>query len=223
MGVVSMNVLAEAASALSDEDIVARVLSGEVPLFELLVRRHNQRLYRATKAILKDEAEAEDAMQEAYVRAFVKLDQFAGDAKFSTWLTKIAVYEALGRLRRRKRQEEIRDAMKSHDNPERTVQDLQVRAAIEDAVERLSPIYRAVFVLREVEELSGSETAECLGITEETVKTRLHRARVLLRHRLERIIGGALGRSFSYGGRRCDAMATAVMTRIQTLSIDRSE
>lgn len=223
MGLDSMNVLAEAASALSDEDIVARVLSGEVPLFELLVRRHNQRLYRATKAILKDEGEAEDAMQEAYVRAFVKLDQFAGDAKFSTWLTKIAVYEALGRLRRRKRQEEIPDTMKSHDNPERTVHDLQVRAAIEDAVEKLSPIYRAVFVLREVEELSGSETAECLGITEETVKTRLHRARVLLRHRLDRIIGGALGRSFSYGGRRCDAMATAVMARIQTLSAGRNE
>ena len=218
-----MNVLAEAASALTDEDIVARVLSGEVPLFELLVRRHNQRLYRATKAILKDEAEAEDAMQEAYVRAFVKLDQFAGEAKFSTWLTKIAVYEALGRLRRRKRQEEIPDTMKSHDNPERTVHDLQVRAAIEDAVDKLSPIYRAVFVLREVEELSGSETAECLGITEETVKTRLHRARALLRRRLERIIGGALGRSFSYGGQRCDAMTTAVMARIQILSVGRSE
>lgn len=218
-----MNVLAEAASALTDEDIVARVLSGEVPLFELLVRRHNQRLYRATKAILKDEAEAEDAMQEAYVRAFVKLDQFAGEAKFSTWLTKIAVYEALGRLRRRKRQEEIPDTMKSHDNPERTVHDLQVRAAIEDAVDKLSPIYRAVFVLREVEELSGSETAECLGTTEETVKTRLHRARALLRRRLERIIGGALGRSFSYGGQRCDAMTTAVMARIQILSVGRSE
>lgn len=218
-----MNVLAEAASALTDEDIVARVLGGEVTLFELLVRRHNQRLYRATKAILKDEGEAEDAMQEAYVRAFVKLDQFAGDAKFSTWLTKIAVYEALGRLRRRKRQEEIPDTMKSHDNPERTVHDLQVRAAIEGAVEKLSPIYRAVFVLREVEELSGSETAECLGITEETVKTRLHRARVLLRHRLDRIIGGALSRSFSYGGRRCDAMATAVMAQIQTLSAGRNE
>lgn len=223
MGVDSMNVLAGAASALSDEDIVARVLSGEVPLFELLVRRHNQRLYRATKAILRDEGEAEDVMQEAYVRAFVKLDQFAGDAKFSTWLTKIAVYEAFGRLRRRKRQEEIPDTMKSHDNPERTVHDLQVRAAIEDAVEKLSPIYRAVFVLREVEELSGSETAECLGITEETVKTRLHRARMLLRRRLERIIGGALGRSFSYGERRCDAMTTAVMARIQILSVSRSE
>lgn len=218
-----MNVPAEAASALSDEHIVARVLSGEVPLFELLVRRHNQRLYRATKAILRDEGEAEEAMQEAYVRAFVKLDQFAGEAKFSTWLTKIAVHEALGRLRRRKRQEEIPDTMKSHDNPERAAHDVEVRAAIEDAVEKLSPIYRAVFVLREVEELSGPETAECLGITEETVKTRLHRARGFLRRRLERIIGGSLSRSFSYGERRCDAMTAAVMARIQILSVDRSQ
>jgi RNA polymerase sigma-70 factor (ECF subfamily) len=223
MGVDSMHALAEAASALSDEEIVARVLSGEVALFELLVRRHNQRLYRATKAILKDEAEAEDAMQEAYVRAFVKLDQFAGEAKFSTWLTKIAVYEALGRLRLRKRREEIPATMKSRDNPERTAHDLEVRAAIENAVEKLSPIYRAVFVLRDVEELSGSETAQCLGITEVAVKTRLHRARALLRRRLERIIGGALSRSFSYGGRRCDAMSKAVMARVQSLSIGGSD
>lgn len=223
MGLDSVNVLTEAASALSDEDIVARVLSGDVPLFELLVRRHNQRLYRATKAILRDEAEAEDAMQEAYVHAFVKLNQFAGEAKFSTWLTKIAVYEALGRLRRRRRQEEIPNTMKSQDNPERLVQDLEVRAAIEDAVERLSPIYRAVFVLREVEELSASETAECLAITEEAVKTRLHRARMLLRRRLQRTIGGALRRTFTYGGQRCDAMTTAVMARIQMLSAGRRE
>lgn len=218
-----MNVLAEAASALTDEDIVARVLGGEVTLFELLVRRHNQRLYRATKAILRDEGEAEDTMQETYVRAFVKLDQFAGEAKFSTWLTKIAVYEALGRLRRGKRQVEVPDTMKSRDNSERTVLGLQVRAAIEEAVEKLSPIYRVVFVLREIEELTGSETAACLGITEETVKTRLHRARTLLRRRLERIIGGAVSASFSYGGRRCNAMTTAVMARIQTLSLDRCE
>lgn len=217
MGVDSINVLAKATSALSDEEIVARVLSGEVPLFELIVQRYNQRLYRVTKAILKDEVEAEDAMQEAYVRAFVKLDQFAGEAKFSTWLTKIAVYEALGRLRRRKRYEEVPGTMKSRDNPERTAYDLQLRAAIEDAVEKLPPIYRAVFVLREVEELSGSETAECLRITEEAVKTRLHRARMLLRRRLERKVRGALGNSFTFGGKRCDAMRTAVMARIQAL------
>lgn len=214
----AMDVLSAATRALSDEEIVAQVLGGEVPLFELLVRRYNQRLYRATKAILKDDAEAEDAMQEAYVRAFVKLDQFAGEAKFSTWLTKIAVYEALGRLRRRKRQEEVPDTMKSRDNPERTVYALELRAAIEAAVQKLPPIYRAVFVLREIEELSGSETAACLGITEETVKTRLHRARMLLRSRMAQTVDRALSRAFSFGDRRCDAMTAAVMENIQNLS-----
>jgi RNA polymerase sigma-70 factor (ECF subfamily) len=218
MGVNATDVLSAATAALSDEEIVARVLDGEAPLFELLVRRYNQRLYRATKAILKDDAEAEDAMQEAYVRAFVKLDQFAGDAKFSTWLTKIAVYEALGRLRRRKRQEEVPDTMRSHDNPERTVNGLELRAAIEAAVEKLPPIYRAVFVLREIEELSGMETAGCLGITEETVKTRLHRARMLLRSRMGQTVNRTVRHAFSYGDRRCDAMTAAVMRNIQSLS-----
>lgn len=210
-----MTSLAEAARVLSDEDIVGRVLNGEVQLFELIVRRYNQRLYRAMIAILRDEAEAEDAMQEAYVHAFAKLDQFAGQAKFSTWLTKIAVYEALGRLRRRKRYEEVPETMKSDDDPEHTVYDLQLRGAIEGAIRKLPAIYRSVFVLREIEELSGSETAECLGIAEETVKTRLHRARNLLRRRLERTAGGVLGRSFSYGEQRCDAMTAAVMERIR--------
>lgn len=213
-----MAMLAQAASALPDEEIVARVLHGEAALFELIVRRHNQRLYRATKAILRDDAEAEDAMQEAYVRAFVKLDQFAGEAKFSTWLTRIAVYEALGRLRRRKQQQEIPDTMKSRDNPERAAQDAEMRAAIEHAVGRLPAIYRSVFVLREVEELSGAETAAILGIAEDTVKTRLHRARMLLRRRLERVFYTALGRSYAYAGRRCDAMTAAVMRRVLTLS-----
>jgi RNA polymerase sigma-70 factor, ECF subfamily len=212
-----MDVLSSATRALSDEEVVARVLDGEAALFELLVRRYNQRLYRATKAILKDDAEAEDAMQEAYVRAFVKLDQFAGEARFSTWLTKIAVYEALGRLRRRKREEEVPDTMKSRDNPERTVYGLELRAAIEAAVEKLPPIYRAVFVLREIEELTGSETAMCLNITEEAVKTRLHRARTLLRSRIEQPVASALGNAFSYGERRCDAMTAAVMRSIQNL------
>lgn len=218
-----MDVLSVAARALSDEEIVVRVLGGDVPLFELLVRRYNQRLYRATKAILKDDAEAEDAMQEAYIHAFVKLDQFAGEAKFSTWLTKIAIYEALGRLRRRKRQEEVPDTMKSRENPERTAYNSELRAAIEAAVQKLPPIYRAVFVLREIEELTGAETAACLGITEETVKTRLHRARMLLRSRMAQTVDRALSHAFSFGDRHCDAMTAVVMERIQGLPRRRAE
>jgi RNA polymerase sigma-70 factor (ECF subfamily) len=205
----------DSSNGLADEDIVSRVIAGETALFELIVRRYNQRLYRAAKAILKDEAEAEDVMQEAYVRAFEKLDQFAGNAKFSTWLTKIAVYEALARLRKRHREGDMPEIINSGDSPERITYDVEIRRAIEDAVETLPPLYRSVFVLRDVEEMSGAETAECLGITEETVKTRLHRARNLLRHQLERAVGSAVGSAFSYGERRCDAMTESVMSRIQ--------
>src|SRR5919112_437598 len=113
-------VLEQAMSTLQDEEVIRRILDGETALFELIVRRYNQRLYRATRAILRDDDAAEDAMQEAYVRAFAKLDQFAGEAKFSTWLTKIAVYEALGRLRKAKLEEELSDKMDTDDNPERT-------------------------------------------------------------------------------------------------------
>ena len=159
--------------ALSDEEIVKRVLDGETSLFELLIRRHNQRLFRASRSILKDEAEAEDVMQEAYVRAFAHLQQFAGNALVSTWLTKIAVYEALGRLRERKRIRDMPKTLKTSGDPEKIAYGKELRVTIESAVDALPPLYRGVFVLREVEGLTGSEAADCLGITEETVKTRL--------------------------------------------------
>jgi RNA polymerase sigma-70 factor (ECF subfamily) len=202
---------------LSDEEIVGRVLDGETSLFEVLIRRHNQLLYRATRAILNDEFEAEDVMQEAYVRAFANLGQFAGEAKFSTWLTKIAVYEALGRLRRRKRMDEMPENLRSRDNPERSAYSGELRTAIESAVDALPPLYRAVFMLREVEEMSGAETAGCLGISEETVKTRLHRARGLLRNRLERAVGAGVRGAFAFGEQRCDRMTIIVMNRIRRL------
>lgn len=173
--------LAEAVSKLADEEIVRRILDGEAALFELIVRRYNQRLFRATRAILRDDDAAEDAMQEAYLRAFAKLDQFAGKAKFSTWLTKIAVYEALGRLRRAKLEEELPETRDTSDNPERTAYVRELQSAIEQAVDALPPLYRGVFIMREIEEMSVEETADCLGITQENVKTRLHRARIATR------------------------------------------
>jgi RNA polymerase sigma-70 factor, ECF subfamily len=213
-------VLAEAVSKLTDEEVVRRVLDGETALFELIVRRHNQRLFRTTRAILRDDAAAEDAMQEAYLRAFAKLDQFAGEAKFSTWLTKIAVYEALGRLRRAKSEEELPDTMNNEDNPERTTYGRELQSAIEKAVDSLPPLYRSVFVMREVDDLSVAETADCLGITQESVKTRLHRARALLRGHLESAIGSATTSAFSYLGWRCDRMTAAVMDRINRMPED---
>jgi RNA polymerase sigma-70 factor, ECF subfamily len=211
-------VLPEAISRLPDEEIVPRVLEGETSLFELIVRRYNQRLFRVTRAILRDDDAAEDAMQEAYLRAFAKLDQFAGEAKFSTWLTKIAVYEALGRLRRAESRQELPEIMDTHDNPERAAYGQELRIAIEVAVDNLPPLYRSVFVLREMEEMSVAETADCLGITQESVKTRMHRARALLRGQLERAIGEASAQVFSYLGHRCDRMTHNVMMRITHLS-----
>jgi RNA polymerase sigma-70 factor (ECF subfamily) len=207
----------EAVSRLSDDEVVNRVLDGETGLFELIVRRYNQLLFRTTRAILRDDDAAEDAMQEAYLRAFAKLDQFAGEAKFSTWLTKIAVYEALGRLRRAKLEEELDETMDAEDNPERAAYGRELQSAIEQAVDSLPPMYRTIFVMREMNELSVAETADCLGISQENVKTRLHRARTLLQKRLERAIGSASVHAFSYMGPRCDRMTAAVMQRINQL------
>jgi RNA polymerase sigma-70 factor (ECF subfamily) len=207
--------LMETTSSLPDEEIVRRVLEGETALFELLIRRYNQRLYRATRAILRDEEEAEDAIQEAYVSAFANLDRFAGEARFSTWLTKIAVYEALGRLRRRKRMDEMSDIASTRATPERATYGNELKAAIESAVDRLPTAYRSVFILRDIEEMTGAETAHCLGITEETVKTRLHRARRLLRHQLEKTVGTALVGAFAFGAQRCDRITENTMARIR--------
>lgn len=206
--------IADAVSSLTDEQVVQRVLGGETAFFEVIVRRYNQRLFRAARAILRDDAAAEDVMQEAYLRAFAKLDQFAGEARFSTWLTKIAVYDALGRLRRAKTEQELPETMPNSDNPERTAYGRELQSAIELAIDRLPTLYRSVFVLRELEGMSVAEAADCLSITPESVKTRLHRARALLRDSLEPATRSAAPSAFAYLGARCDRMTRAVMERI---------
>jgi len=218
-----------AAVALSDEEVVARVREGEVSLFEVLMRRYNQRLYRVARAILGDDSEAEDVMQDAYVRAFSHLDQFAGRARFSTWLTRIAVYEALARARRRRRTVEI-DAMdhnrrqalpglrSTERSPEQQVIDQNLKAVLESAIERLSESHRSVLVLRDLECLSTAETAECLGVSEAVVKTRLHRGRALLRRELTAASAGALQEAFSFHLSRCDRVVAAVFRRIAAVA-----
>jgi RNA polymerase sigma-70 factor (ECF subfamily) len=205
---------AETVSPLTDEEIVGRVLGGETDLFELIVRRYNQRLFRAARSILRDDSAAEDVMQETYLRAFANLDQFAGNARFSTWLTKIAVYDALARLRRAKSQQELPENMHNDENPERATYGSELRAAIEEAIDELPSMYRCVFVMREVEGLSVAETADCLAITPESVRTRLHRARALLRTRLEPATRSEASAAFSYLGDRCDRLTRAVMERV---------
>jgi RNA polymerase sigma-70 factor (ECF subfamily) len=205
----------------TDEAIVARVLAGDTASFESLVRRHNRRLFRATRAILKNDDEAEDAMQEAYVSAFAHLRDFGGRARFSTWLVRIAVYEALGRLRRGKRLTFLEDdafveePMAVTRDPEEAASDTELRGALEHAVDALPVGFRAVFVMRAVEGMSVEETAEALDIPEETVRTRHHRARSLLREDLAQRMERVASSAFDFHLSRCDRIAAAVLARIR--------
>jgi RNA polymerase sigma-70 factor (ECF subfamily) len=189
------------------------------------MRRYNQRLFRAIRSVILSDADAEDVLQETWVRAFEHLDQFAGKAAFSTWVTKIAIYEAFGRIRKGKRFTTLEDdtgkivagakrAMTNADNPEKQAIRGELGHAIQMAVERLPASYRSVFVLREVEHLSTAETAQCLSLSEESVKTRLHRSRALLRRDLETHMGPALSEAYAFLGPRCDRVVASVMKRI---------
>ena len=209
---------------LSDEEVVERVLAGEIELYEILMRRYNQRLYRVARAILADDGEAEDVMQDAYVRAYTHLGQFAGRARFATWLTRIAVYEALARARRGRRLVQIEDlsprkkedSMSSTERgPEQQAIQRNLQALLETAIDALPESFRAVLVLREVEGLSTAETAGSLGISEALVKTRLHRAHAALRQDIESRSRATLASSFPFHLSRCDRVVTAVFERIR--------
>ncbi len=205
------------ATEVSDQEVLERVRAGEHELYEILMRRYNQRLYRVARSILRNDAEAEDVMQDAYVRAFEHLDQFAGEALFSTWLTKIAVHEALRRARRAARVEDLEvmaNVRSDTRDPERQAYDGELRRVLERAVDALPESYRLVFVLRAVEGLSVAETAACLELGEEAVKTRLHRARRLLRQDLEERAGIVAAEAFPFHLSRCDGVVRAVLRRI---------
>ncbi len=205
----------------SDEEIVRRVLDGATALYELLMRRHNQRLYRIARGILRDDAEAEDVMQDAYVRAYQNLASFQGRAKFVTWLTRIAIHEALSRSRRRLRLQSLDIAGDSNGDimeaapsatrtPEQQAYDRELAAVLEKAVLSLSEEHRLVFVLRDVEGMSTEETAQCLNLTEENVKVRLHRARAGLRKKLYQAMGGTAAQCFQFHAVRCDRVVRNV-------------
>ena len=210
---------------LSDEDIVERVLAGEIELYEILMRRYNQRLYRVARAILADDGEAEDVMQDAYVRAYTNLSQFAGRAKFATWLTRIAVYEALARARRGRRLVQIEDLSPRKEDsmplssdrrsPEQQAIQRNLQALLETAIDALPESFRSVLVLREVEGLSTAETADSLGISESLVKTRLHRAHAALRNDIESRSRATLASSYPFHLSRCDRVVAAVFERIR--------
>jgi RNA polymerase sigma-70 factor (ECF subfamily) len=214
----------EGAMHPTDEEIIERVRGGDIESFELIMRRYNQRIYRTVRAILREDDESTDAMQEAYVNAFTHLADFTGRARFSTWLTRIAVHEALGRLRKRKRVEPL-DETDTEDTlmaspvtgPENSASDGELRALLEEAVDALPEAFRTAFVLRSVEQLSVAETAEVLGIPEETVKTRHHRARERLQNALTSRVGAALPELFGFDGARCDRIVANVLLRLKGL------
>ena len=213
----------------SDEHVVERVLSGETALYELVMRRHNQRIYRIARAILRDDAEAEDVMQDAYVRAYQNLASFEGRAKFATWLTRIAVHEALARSRKRARFQSIDTPDEGHEtmmntatstnrSPEQETYDRELAGVLEKAVLSLSEEHRLVFMLRDVDGLSTEEAAECLNLTQENVKVRLHRAHAKLRKRLYEDVGATTARCFQFHAVRCDRVVKGVFKTIGWIS-----
>jgi len=211
----------EPSEQLSDSDVVRRVVDGDTALFEILMRRYNQRVYRAVRAVLGGDEDAEDVMQQAYLNAFTHLRQFEQRAQFSTWLIRIAVNEALARRRKRQRGawdggDELMSVMESDmPNPEEQALASQMREVMERELAALPAAYRTVIVLREVEGLSTAETAECLNVSEDVVKTRLHRARGMVRAAIERRAGETMNAIYPFGNERCDRVVASVMARIK--------
>jgi RNA polymerase sigma-70 factor (ECF subfamily) len=213
----------------TDEQVVERVLAGDTALYELLMRRHNQRLYRIARAILRDDAEAEDVMQDTYVRAYQNLGAFEGRAKFVTWLTRIGIHEALARSRKRSRfqsfdtsdssQGDPMNSVTSSDrSPEQETYDRELSIVIEKAVLSLPDEYRLVFMLRDVEGMSTEEAAQCLSLTQENVKVRLHRAHAKLRKQLYAAVGATTARCFQFRAFRCDRVVSGVFKSLGVLS-----
>jgi RNA polymerase sigma-70 factor (ECF subfamily) len=222
---------------LTDAELAARIASGDMLALQHLMRRHNQTLYRTARSILKDDAEAEDAVQEAYVLAYRAMDRFRGDAKLSTWLIRIAVNVAIRRARKLHRSAEVIDLVgdpadlrgtgentevdmreRSPEQQESSALRAETRRLIEDKINRLPDAFRTVFVLRAVEEMSVEETAVCLGIPEATVRTRYFRAKGLLREALAREIDFTLGEAFSFAGDRCDRIVAGVLRQLSDSS-----
>ena len=220
------------AAALSDEEVVERVLAGDTPLYEVVMRRYNTRLYRVARAILKNDGEAEDVMQDAYVRAFQHLGQFEGRAKFSTWLTRIAVHEALARAQKARRFEDWDDmnenqqneigATTQRSNPETETASVEMSKILEQAIGSLPEQYRAVVMMRDVEDMTTAETAECLSLTEDNVKVRLHRAHGMLRKELFANARISAADACPFHAPRCDRVVANVFARWAALGNSQS-
>ncbi|GGD72176.1 RNA polymerase sigma factor [Caballeronia grimmiae] len=212
--------------------IARRIAAGDRTAFEAMMRRHNRRLYRLARATLRNEAEAEDALQDAYLHAFRSMSQFRGDSQLLTWLSRLVLNECFARLRRSARRQNVipivdapaaierADTTRSHDDaPDQALARAQVRALLERKLDELPDLFRVVFVLRSIEEMSVEETAQCLHIPEATVRSRHFRARSLLRESLAQAFDLAERDVFEFGGARCDRIVAKVLS---TLSDDGS-
>jgi RNA polymerase sigma-70 factor (ECF subfamily) len=211
-----------------DAELVRRALARDDTAFRTIMERYNRRLYRIARGILRNDTEAEDVVQEAYVNAFAHLEGFRGDSSLAAWLSRITMNEALGRLRRERPAVDLEafEAQRTEaqiiqfpqtvasDDPERTMAQREILQLVEQATDNLPEIFRIVFITRVIEGMSVEETADLLGLQPETVKTRLHRARRLVREQLNKQIGPVLMDAFPFAGRRCKHMTDAVMQRL---------
>jgi RNA polymerase sigma-70 factor (ECF subfamily) len=212
----------------AEDELIARARNRDEAAVRTLIRQNNQRLFRLARSIMRDDSEAEDVVQESYVRGFTRLDEFRGESALGTWLTRIVINEAYGRLRRRRVtaswesveavhgvQAQIIPFPSPQPDPERTMAQHEINQILERAIDALPEPFRIVLVARLVEEMSIEETAELLDLRPATVKTRLHRARLLLRDDLERQVGPMLTDVFPFAGERCQRMADAVIARLR--------
>jgi RNA polymerase sigma-70 factor (ECF subfamily) len=216
------NTAVELGQNLTDDDLLARILAGDLRYFETLMRRHNQRVFRAARSVVADAAEAEDVMQAAYVRAFLGLERFEGRASFATWITRIAIHEAVARVRRGKRRSasmiEIGAREAPVPSPEQSAATGELRAILTAAIDKLPDPLRRAFVLREVEQMSSAETAAVLGITEDAVKVRVHRARAALRDTISTSFDGEVQSLFGFHLERCDRVVGGTLVRLHARS-----
>jgi RNA polymerase sigma factor (sigma-70 family) len=219
-------------SPADDAELVRRVAGGDHRAFEAVMRRHNRMLYRIGRSILKDDAEAEDAVQEAYLAAYRNIGSFRGGAKLSTWLGRIVINEAYGRLRKQQRAavvvpfepnergelriQEGTMADEMTERPEAAAMRTELRHLLERKIDELPEQFRTVFMLRDVEELTVEETAECLDVPAATVRTRAFRARALLRESLAHEIDVATVKAFGFAGERCDRIVANVLARLNS-------
>jgi RNA polymerase sigma-70 factor (ECF subfamily) len=212
-----------------DADIVRRIVAGDRAAFELLMRRHNRRLYRLARATLRNDAEAEDALQDAYLNAYRAIAQFRGDASLFTWLSRLVLNECFARMRREARRQNVlpmlhdcpddeqmsssMNTMNAHDSsaPDQAAARAEIRALLERKLDALPSDFRMVFVLRSVEEMSVEETAHCLDIPEATVRSRHFRARMLLRESLAQEADAMGPELFEFGGAHCDRVVATVL------------